>query len=139
MLIIINSSNLPMGIIGVIRDSSHCFYGLLWKNLKLDDTQVAKIILCCIRTTYYLFGKKEKQWSQHRLLLLWFYQTIVLQLFYISLFYIVFLHLYFLAWTITQLFSYNFSELSGIYCVTWKQLHLFPVLLLSLLLLPFQE
>ena len=66
--------NLSMGAIGVIGNSSHCFYDLStdFKDLKLDETHknflVREIISSCIRTTYYLFCKKDKQWSQPQLL-----------------------------------------------------------------------
>ena len=64
--------NLSMGGIGVVGKSSRCFYDLLMNDLKLDETHnnflVRKIISCCIRTTYYLFSMKDKEWPQPQLL-----------------------------------------------------------------------
>ena len=65
--------NLSMRAIGVLGKSSRCFYKLLMNDLKLDETHnnflVRKIISCCIRTTYYLFCMKDKEWPLPQLLL----------------------------------------------------------------------
>ena len=64
--------NLSIGAIGVVGMSSRCFYDLLMNGLKPDETHknflVRKIISCCIRTAYYFFCMKGKEWPQPQLL-----------------------------------------------------------------------
>ena len=64
--------NLSMGALGLIGKDSKNFSDLLKMTLKLEKDQInyliKKITSCCIRTTYYIFCKKEKSWDKPDLL-----------------------------------------------------------------------
>ena len=68
----INYVNLSMGALGLIGKDSKKFYDLLKMTLKLEKDQtnylMKKITSCCIRTTYYIFCKKDKSWHKPDLL-----------------------------------------------------------------------
>ena len=58
--------NLSMGAIGMIGNECEDFSGFLDEHMELESPQmnylVKKLISCCIRSTYYLFCMKDKQW-----------------------------------------------------------------------------
>ncbi|CAB4015646.1 Hypothetical predicted protein [Paramuricea clavata] len=64
--------NLSMGAIGMISKECKDFYKFLDEDMLLEAPQktylVKKFIGCCIRTTYYLFCMKDKQWDTPELL-----------------------------------------------------------------------
>ena len=64
--------NLSKGALGLIGKDSKNFYDLLKMTLKLEKDQInyliKKITSCCIRTTYYIFCKKDKSWDKPDLL-----------------------------------------------------------------------
>ena len=57
-----------MGALGLTGKDSKNFYNLLKMTLKLEKEQtnylIKKIMSCCIRTTYYIFCKKDKSWDK---------------------------------------------------------------------------
>ena len=61
-----------LGALGFIGKDSKNFYDLLKMTLKLEKDQISylikKITSCCIRTTYYIFCKKDKSWDKPDLL-----------------------------------------------------------------------
>ena len=63
--------NLSMGAIGMIGKECKDFYGFLDEDMELESQMnylVKKLIGCCIRSTYYLFCMKDKQWVTPKLL-----------------------------------------------------------------------
>ena len=58
--------NLSMGAIEMISIECKNFYGFLDEEMELELPQmnysVTKLIGCCIRSSYYLFCMKDKQW-----------------------------------------------------------------------------
>ena len=64
--------NLSTGALGLIGKDSKKFYDLLKMTLKLEKDQanflIKKITSCSIRTTYYIFCKKDKSWDKPNLL-----------------------------------------------------------------------
>ena len=62
--------NLSMGALGLSEKGSKNFYDLLKMTLKKDHTNylIKKITSCSMRTTYYIFCKKNRSWDKPDLL-----------------------------------------------------------------------
>ena len=61
-----------MGAIGIVGKECADFYTFLIEDIDLDSSQMnylmKKLIGCCIRTTYYIFCMRNKQWEAPKLL-----------------------------------------------------------------------
>ena len=67
--------NLCMGAIGVLSHECKQFYDFLDREVRLSDMQrkfiIRKLIGCCIRTSYYIFCFRNRQWTCPELLYSW--------------------------------------------------------------------
>ena len=64
--------NIPVGALGILGKSSRSFMDFISNDLLLDNQKtnylIAKIGACCIRSTYYIFCRKDKEWTEPNLL-----------------------------------------------------------------------
>jgi hypothetical protein len=64
--------NISVGALGILGKSSRSFMDFISNDLLLDNQKTnhlfAKIGTCCIRSTYYIFFRKDKDWTEPNLL-----------------------------------------------------------------------
>ena len=64
--------NISVGALGIVGKSSRSFIDFISNDLLLDNQKtnylIAKIGACCIRSTYYIFCRKDKDWTEPNLL-----------------------------------------------------------------------
>ncbi len=64
--------NISVGVLGIVGKSSRSFIDFISNDLLLDNQKtnylIAKIGACCIRSTYYIFCRKDKDWTEPNLL-----------------------------------------------------------------------
>ena len=64
--------NISVGALGILGKSSRSFMDFISNDLLLDNQKtnylIAKIGACCIRSTYYIFCRKDKEWTEPNLL-----------------------------------------------------------------------
>ena len=64
--------NISVGALGILGKSSRSFMDFISNDLLLDNQKtnylIAKIGACCIRSTYYIFCRKDKEWTEANLL-----------------------------------------------------------------------
>ena len=67
----VNFVNVPVSSLGVFGESTNSLFDML-HDLKFDEQRVKyvkkKIIATCIRTSYYIFCRRNKEWNNPELL-----------------------------------------------------------------------